>query len=203
MSNDSATLAVPMEDRVRFFAAFIRNPFRTASITPSSSHLARAMVADMSLETARVVVELGPGTGVFTHAIDRELRSTARLVCIEVNPDLASAVAARFPRAHVVNDSAENLVRTLRHLDVHQVDCVISGLPWVLFSGAEQRRLLDPLVSALRPGGSFATFSYSHAAWLPAGRRFRRMLESAFREVQVAAHVWRNLPPAFVYRCRK
>jgi len=193
-----------MEDRARFLAAFVKDPFQTASITPSSRHLAQAMIADMDLGNADVVVELGPGTGVFTRAILEALRPGARLICVEVNPELAGGLAVRFPRAQVVNDSAQNLGRHLGTLGLQGgVDCVISGLPWVLFSAAEQRRLLDPLVSALRPGGRFATFAYTHAAWLPAGRRFRWMLDTAFDEVAAGASVWRNFPPAFVYRCRR
>lgn len=192
-----------MDDHARFLAAFVKDPFQTASITPSSTHLAQAMIADMDLSRANLVVELGPGTGVFTRAILDALRPDARLICVEVNPELASTLAARFPRAAVINDSAQYLGRYLGALGVQGgVDCVISGLPWVLFSAVEQRRLLDPLVSGLKPGGRFATFAYTHAAWLPAGRRFRRMLDDAFDEVVVSAQVWRNLPPAFVYRCR-
>lgn len=193
-----------MDDHARFLAAFVKDPFQTASITPSSTHLAQAMIADMDLSRANLVVELGPGTGVFTRAILDALRPDARLICVEVNPELASTLAARFPRAAVINDSAQYLGRYLGALGVQGgVDCVISGLPWVLFSAVEQRRLLDPLVSGLKPGGRFATFAYTHAAWLPAGRRFRRMLDDAFDEVVVGAQVWRNLPPAFVYRCRR
>jgi len=188
-----------MVDRARFLAAFLRNPFATASLTPSSAYLAEAMVENMGLETARTVVELGPGTGVFTAAITRDLRPGGRLVCLEVNPALARTMEARFPQAVVVNDSAENLGRHI----AGGVDCVISGLPWVILGPQQQRLLLDPLVAALRPGGVFSTFAYSHAAWLPAGRRFRGLLEAAFTEVTVSQTVWRNLPPAFVYRCRK
>jgi phospholipid N-methyltransferase len=189
-------------DRAYFLAEFIRRPFLTASITPSSRHLARAMVSDLGLSAADTVVELGPGTGVFTRLIELELNPLARLICVEINPDLARRVAERFPRALVVNDSAESLARHLTDTGTG-VDCVISGLPWVILSAETQRRLLEPAVRALKPGGRFATFAYSHAAWLPAGRRFKALLESNFSRVEVSPHVWRNLPPAFVYRCRR
>lgn len=80
---------------------------------------------------------------------------------------------------------------------------ILSGLPWAGFSRDPQQRLLAAVVNALRPGGRFATFAYIHASWLPSGRRFRRLLESSFRSVASAGVVWRNLPPAFVYRCEK
>ena len=191
-----------VRDRAHFLAEFMRRPFHTASITPSSRYLASAMVEGLDLSDANTVVELGPGTGIFTRFIERELKPEARLICLEINPELARTVAERCPRALVVNDSAENLAQHLGHPDPG-VDCVISGLPWVILSAEDQRRLLEPAVKALRPGGGFATFAYSHAAWLPAGRRFRAMLESSFWRVDISPTVWRNLPPAFVYRCRK
>jgi phosphatidylethanolamine/phosphatidyl-N-methylethanolamine N-methyltransferase len=38
---------------------------------------------------------------------------------------------------------------------------------------------------------------------LGAARRFRQTLRGAFDEVLVSATVWRNVPPAFVYVCRR
>ena len=39
------------------------------AIAPSSRYLTRAMLEPLSLETAKVAVELGPGTGVMTRAL--------------------------------------------------------------------------------------------------------------------------------------
>ncbi len=64
-----------------------------------------------------------------------------------------------------------------------------------------------PLMAAtlghLKPGGSFATFAYVQGAVLPAGRRFRQLLGEHFTRVHASPIVWRNAPPAFVYRCVK
>jgi phosphatidylethanolamine/phosphatidyl-N-methylethanolamine N-methyltransferase len=38
---------------------------------------------------------------------------------------------------------------------------------------------------------------------LAAARRFRASLRATFDEVMISATVWRNLPPAFVYVCRR
>ena len=192
-----------MRDRVRFFSAFVRRPFDTGSITPSSAHLAEAMVEDMGLPDADTVVELGPGTGVFTRVIEKQLRPEARFLSFEINPDMAAELKRRFPRVHIVNDSVENIRQHLMSAGRHDVDSAISGLPWAAFSPDRQETLLDATVQALKPGGRFATFAYSHAAWLPPGRRFRELLESRFKHVETSKVVWRNTPPAFVYRCRK
>ncbi len=58
-------------------------------------------------------------------------------------------------------------------------------------------------MSVLKEQGQFATFAYLQELLLPAGLRFRRMLRHYFREVSTSRTVWKNLPPAFVYRCRR
>ncbi len=192
-----------MRDRAKFLAAFVRRPFDTGSITPSSARLARAMVEDMGIAEADTVVELGPGTGVFTRLIEEQLKTDALFLCFEINREMAASLSARFPRVRVVNDSVENLGHHLKAAGRDSVDATISGLPWAAFSPERQRKLLDATVKSLKRDGRFATFAYSHVSWLPQARRFRKLLDSRFREVETSEVVWRNMPPAFVYRCRK
>ena len=82
-------------------------------------------------------------------------------------------------------------------------DAILSGLPWANFSRELQERLLGAVVAGLRPGGRFATFAYVPAAHFPPGRRFRALLEASFPRVETTRLVYRNFPPAFVYRCVK
>jgi phospholipid N-methyltransferase len=78
---------------------------------------------------------------------------------------------------------------------------VISGLPWASFSATLQTDIFQAMFSVLRPGGSFATFAYLQGTKLPAGKRFAELLKKNFSSVVKSPVVWRNLPPAFVYRC--
>jgi len=192
-----------MRDRAKFLAAFVKRPFDTGSITPSSAQLAEAMVEGMELCDADTVVELGPGTGPFTRLIQEQLKPGACLLCFEINPEMAEALRRNFPKVQVVNDSIENLARHLKEAGRDGVDAVVSGLPWAAFSPDRQRRLLDATLKPMKPGARFATFAYSHAAWMPPARKFRELLESRFSQVETSKVVWRNVPPAFVYRCRK
>ena len=57
-------------------------------------------------------------------------------------------------------------------------------------------------VASLAPGGVFATFAYVQGTVLPAGKRLRALLEDRFAAVETSPVVWRNAPPAVVYRCR-
>jgi len=192
-----------MRDRAKFLAAFVRRPFDTGSITPSSPQLAQAMVEGMGLAEADTVVELGPGTGVFTELIEKKLNPGAQLFCFEINCGMAEELEKRFPRIRVVNDTVENLSQHLAAEGREGVDAMISGLPWAAFSPERQKRLLDAAIGPIKPDGRFATFAYSHAAWMPPARHFLELLDSRFSEVETSKVVWRNVPPAFVYRCRK
>jgi phospholipid N-methyltransferase len=200
-ARDAAAAAV--RDHLRLLGEFVRQPARTGAVAPSSRWLAEKLVSGIDLETADTVVELGPGTGPFTRLIAERARPEALILAVELNARLAAQLVDRFPRVRIINDSAEHLPRHLEALGRPQADCVLSGLPFAAFDEDLQTRLVSAVAASLRPGGRFATFSYLQAAWLPTGRRFRKMLESAFTKVASSSVEWRNLPPAFVYRCWK
>ena len=172
-------------------------------MVPSSLALAELIAEDMGLGAADTVIELGPGTGVFTRVIAEQVKADALVLAFEIDAALARELQARLPRVRVVNDSAEHLKDHLRALGREAADAILSGLPWANFSRELQQRLLGAVVAGLRPGGRFATFAYIPAAYFPAGRRFRSLLETSFSRVETTRVVYRNFPPAFVYRCAK
>lgn len=187
----------------KFLKVFLRAPSRTSAIVPSSRWLAERMIEGIRLDQAKVVVELGAGTGAFTRVIQKELHPAALFVAVEINPVFAHHLRRRFSRVHVVNDSAERLEKHLQSLGASDADFVLSGLPWAGFKGEEQQRILAAVLKILRPGGYLTTYAYNHVAWLPGGCRFRKLLRSSFAHVTTTRTEWRNLPPAFVYRCQK
>jgi len=199
----SGPAAARVRDHLRLLGAFVRQPMRTGAVAPSSRWLAERLIDGVGLEESDTVVELGPGTGPFTRLILERARPEAMILAVELNAHMARNLVRRYPRVRIINDSAERLPQHLETMGRPHADCILSGLPFAAFDEDLQERLVNAVVESLRPGGRFATFSYLQAAWLPPGRRFRRMLESRFAEVRNSAVEWRNLPPAFVYYCRK
>jgi phosphatidylethanolamine/phosphatidyl-N-methylethanolamine N-methyltransferase len=187
--------------RLRFFSAFLREPFRVGAFWPSSPELAQRMVEGCDLQRRDRVVELGPGTGAFTSLILERLRRRAQFFAVELSPTNVRELQRRFPLLDIYADSAEKLPKYLALHDGGQADCIISGLAWGNMLPATQNRIFDAVLSSLAPGGLFTTFAYVHARWLPTSVRFRQRLFRHFSRVEVTPIVWRNLPPAFVYRC--
>ncbi|WP_123972024.1 hypothetical protein [Streptomyces sp. Ag109_O5-1] len=75
-----------------------------------------------------VVVELGPGTGAFTHALQRRLAGRGRYIAVEVNPRFAQRLAALPPAVEVVDANATDLAVVLAQRGLSQTDVVVSGL---------------------------------------------------------------------------
>ncbi len=173
------------------------------AIAPSSRRLAREMVDWIDWSDVRTVVEYGPGTGVFTEEILRRLSGGSRFFAIEANRRFADTLQDRFPQIRIYHDDVSSVAPLCQREGVSVIDAVVCGLPWAAFRDAEQTELLDATVELLADGGYFATFAYLQGLLLPGGQRFRRKLRPRFREVEVSRTVWRNLPPAFVYRCRR
>lgn len=186
-----------------FLKAVLRNPAMVGAVAPSSTRLAQCLTAVVPSEGCPVVVELGPGTGSTTAALQRRLGGRGRHIAVEVDPTLAGHVARAHPSVEVVVGDAAQLRRLLAEHGVSEVDAVLSGLPWSLFSPDSQREILGSIAGVLRPGAAFSTFAYVHALPLGGARRFRALLDEVFDEVLTTRTVWRNLPPAVSYVCRR
>ncbi|MFJ5219824.1 class I SAM-dependent methyltransferase [Streptomyces sp. NPDC088354] len=180
---------------------FLRRPLTTGAVAASSRRLACAMTEDIGLGRAGLVVELGPGTGVFTDAILARLAPGARLVAVELNPALAARLAGsrRDARLTVVRGSAAELATAVGE----PVDAVVSGLPWTVMPRERRGHILDAVTEVLAPAGRFTTFAYLHAAWTPPARHFAAELARRFDRLERSTVVWPNLPPAFVHRATR
>ncbi|RSN16205.1 SAM-dependent methyltransferase [Nonomuraea sp. WAC 01424] len=172
-------------------------------MAPSGEPLADLITAPVTCDGDPLVVEVGPGTGAFTAAIQRRLGGRGHHLAVEVNERFAQRLATRYPQIDVAVADARDLREVLAERGHRRADVIVSGLPWAAFTAGRQHDLLDALTGALAPHGAFTTFAYAHARWAPPARRLRRFLGGRFEEVVVSRTVWANVPPAFVYFCRR
>ncbi len=161
------------------------------------------MVEWIDLPKAKTVLEFGPGTGVFTEHIVRRMPVDSTFAAIELNPHLAELFRRRHPGLTLVVDSVAHAETICRKLGLGKVDCIVCGLPWASFPESLQTRILDQMMMVMSPNGQFVTFAYLQGLLLPPGRRFAALLPKYFTHVSRSRTVWFNLPPAFVYQCRR
>jgi phosphatidylethanolamine/phosphatidyl-N-methylethanolamine N-methyltransferase len=185
-------------DRRMFVRQWLKKPVQIGAVVPSSPALARAISSSLPERGHPTVVELGAGTGAFTGEIQRRLAGRGRHLAVELDAHFAALLRSRFTGAEVIESDAVHLPHLLAERGVDQVDHVVSGLPWAVFSDDVQRRLLEAVATSMTPRGSFTTFTYLHATPMAAARRFRKLLEASFEEVIPGRTVWGNCPPALV-----
>src|SRR4249920_2764998 len=91
-----------------FFLAWLSDPLRVGAVSPSGPALADAITREITPACAPVI-ELGPGTGVFTHSLIRRGIPEERLALIEREHVFARMLERTFPRARVLQMDAARL----------------------------------------------------------------------------------------------
>ena len=192
-----------LREHVLLFSRFLRSPRTVGAVTASSRALAVAMVDGLDLDRPGHVVELGPGTGVFTAAIAERLGKDTRFLAIDIDPAFVQQVRKRWPAIECVCASAERLDELVAAREMFPVDHIVSGLPFVSLPPPMTRQILETVASVLRPGGTFTTFQYLHGYGLPQAGSFRRAMTSRMGVEPITRLVVRNVPPALVLTWRK
>lgn len=189
---------------LNFMKEVIRTNKSTGALAPSSRALADAVTDMANLKGQKVIVEYGPGNGVFTEVILQKKDPDAFFIAMEVNPEFVKLTQQRCPGCRVVEDSASNTLNYLREAGHEHCDVIISGLPWTRFEEPLQDEILEATFDALKPGGRFVTFAYSFSPHLPSGRRFfKSKLPVKFARISRSAPIWNNFPPAVVFLAEK
>lgn len=176
-----------------FVRTWLSNPKQVGSVAPSSWRLAVAMVDAIPWAKVRTVVELGAGTGAITEQILKQKPEASHFLAFERDRGFRQMLLERFPTVPVFSE-AGSLSAVLWGSGITSADAIVSGIPFALLTPTERASLLDEIDRALAPGGTFMAFQYSPQMY-PA-------LKKRFAQVTVKLVV-ANLPPAFVYCCRK
>lgn len=179
-------------ERLDFFLQWIGNPLQVASITPSSRSLSEIITGRIRPDHAPII-ELGPGTGVFTRALLERGIPEERLALIEYGSDFARLLDMKFPKARVLWMDAATLPSVA--LFEQKAGAVVSGLPLLSMPHKKIEAILSGAFFHMRSGASFYQFTYGYRCPVPAG-----VLERlALKAVRIGGTL-ANLPPAAVYQ---
>ncbi|MFI0468814.1 class I SAM-dependent methyltransferase [Saccharopolyspora sp. 5N102] len=186
-----------------FLSRAVRRPSTFGAVLPTSRHVAAAVATVVPSFGTPTVLELGPGTGALSSPIQRRLSEGARHLAVEIDPEMVRYLHRTKPWLEVIAGDVTHLRELLDGAGVDRVDAVISSIPWTLLPPDKQRELLEQAVSVLTPGGVFTTVTYLTTLWRPSTREFVSALEDTFDEVLPRTAIWRNVPPARIYACRR
>jgi phospholipid N-methyltransferase len=168
-----------------------------AAITPSSNFLVRRVCRWIDFTQPNVIVEYGPGTGVFSKHIWKRMTPMSRLIMIEGNADFVQklrALTRNEDRVDVYHDRAENVEAILSDAGEDEADYVISGIPFSFLDDDVKHGLIQRTRQALSTDGKFLVYqNYNH---------MEAPLRQHFGQVEKEYELL-NIPPMFAYRASK
>jgi phosphatidylethanolamine/phosphatidyl-N-methylethanolamine N-methyltransferase len=178
-----------------FLQGFLRHPELVASIIPSSRFLERRIIDTALISQARLVVELGPGTGGTTRAILNALPTDGKLLAIEITPEFIALLNSHpDPRLTIHHGSAEHIREALSLHGLSRPDVVVSGIPFSTMPQEVANRILAAVWSSLAPGGQFVAYQFRDRVALLGRKLFGRPKI----EMELL-----NVPPMRIYQWRK
>jgi phospholipid N-methyltransferase len=188
-------LRLQPDERLAFLQGFLKKPQEVGSVIPSSRFLERKIVQLTGAAQARVVVELGPGTGGTTRALLQAMPADARLLAIEINPHFARILREHAdPRLIVHEGSAEEIPALVEQHGLAAPDAVVSGIPFSTMEPALGRRIAKAVFDALPSAGRFVAYQVRG--------RVHDVARPFFGRARVAVEL-RNFPPMRVYSWTK
>lgn len=182
-----------------YVKCFLRDK-NVASITPTSPFGVKRVCRKIDFSKAKLVVEYGPGTGVFSEYLMHHLPATAHLVLIERNLNMFRCLKKRFTgeRVHIFNDSAENVGTLVNGQMNHKPDYVISGIPFSYLPDNVRQDIVRQTHQVLGDNGKFLAYQ----TFYQKDDHLLIHLEQLFRYVNSEFELL-NIPPMRIYEAVK
>lgn len=180
-------------NKIDFLQGFLRSPREVGSIIPSSRFMVQKVVNHVAKDNPKTIIELGAGTGVFTRELNKRFGTNNSFTVFEKDEKMRTQLIYEFPNLSIHAD-ALSLPETVNDQNIGQVDCIVCGLPFTLFPKSKTEEIFEKIHAVLKPQGSFIMYQYS--------THMKARLSSLFDEVSTEL-VLLNIPPTFVYICKK
>lgn len=185
---------------------FLHNFRQTGAVMGDSSATVNAFCDPIPFDSAKVIVEFGPGTGAITRELIRRKQPNTRLICFEKNPTLYESLVKTVSGENlfILNAdvfSSPAILSEKFDLQLGQIDCIVSSLPGAFM---DYEALLQDVVSPLLKNkannlhseeGLFVTYQYLLSKLT--GHNLASILDKYFQSI-TTKQVWSNLPPAIV-----
>ncbi len=159
-NNKNNKNSLGIKERVVFLKNAILNPKEVAYILPSGRALIKTIAKKAELDSAKHIVELGPGTGGTTIGILDEMPKDASLCAVEINKSFINYINKTItdPRLEVIHDGAQNLQSIITNQGWKSADVVISGIPFSTLPKSMAEEIINGIYGSLKPGGLFVAY---------------------------------------------
>ncbi len=186
-----------MNENIEFLQAFLKNPGKVGSITPSSPVLAQKMIAGLQPREDNVVLELGVGTGAITKFLEDIVPDDRSYLGIELDRDLVRLLKKHYPGMPMVRGNAMNAFDIHDRSGLGKVGSIICCLPFVSLPNEVGEKILLEVDKFMQLGCTFRTFQYAHGYYFPSAIKLREFMRNRYGRSKRSPLIVKNVPPAY------
>ena len=186
-----------MNENIQFLQAFLKNPGKVGSITPSSPELAQKMIAGIRPGDEKVVLELGVGTGAITKFLQDMVPDNRSYLGVELDKDLVRSLKRNYPELEIVRGNAAQAVAIHNRSGLGKVGYIICCLPFVSLPNEVGEQILLEVEAFMQQGCIFRTFQYAHGYYFTSAIKLREFMNKRFGKAKKSRLIVKNVPPAY------
>jgi phospholipid N-methyltransferase len=186
-----------MNENIQFLQAFLKNPAKVGSITPSSPELAQKMLAGIKPGKDDVVLELGVGTGAITKFLQEIVPDEDSYLGIELDGHLVKTLRRNFPDMRIIRGNALDAAAIHKRSGLGKVGYIICCLPFVSLPNEVGERILLEIDKFMQQGCTFRTFQYAHGYYFPSAIKLREFMRERYGKSRRSPLIVKNVPPAY------
>jgi phospholipid N-methyltransferase len=212
------SLLVRLKNGLLFLQQFIKFPLTVGSLIPSSHRLAKAMIRQIPKVDEgqkRYILEVGPGTGVFTDQLIKRINPEDELHLVEFDHDFCEQLKQKYRHLNNVKIYEGSITDFDPHKDLklpetEKYQFIISGLPFNSFKDSTVKEVLNKYKNICADGGKLSYFEYM---LLPSIKKIFMDTEGVFNLNKILKrkqkfydqhritvdNVWTNFTPAKVF----
>ena len=186
-----------MKENLQFLQAFLKNPLKVGSVTPSSDELVAEMLDGIIPNDDNIVLELGVGTGALTKHLKELIPSRDSYLGIELDADLVRSLSRKYPEMNIVCGNAAEAYRIHAESGLGKVRYLACCLPFVSLPKEVSEEILVEITKFMDEGCELRIFQYAFGYHLPPARKLRGYLRDRYGKSRRSPLVLKNFPPAY------
>ncbi len=177
--------------KIDFFKTFIKDR-DVASVVPTSLRCVKKVCTHINFSKDFLLVEYGPGNGVFTKYLLQKMTAGSRLILVEANEDFVKELnkSIKDSRVEIHNILAGDIETVLQPEDIGNVDYVLSGIPFSFLKKDRKRQVLTTTKTILKEGGKFVAYQTSG--------HLKKPVMEVFGNYDIEMEML-NIPPYLIY----
>lgn len=185
-----------LQKKREFFKEAVKDIRNSGTIAPSSKYLIDKMLNNIDFTKNNVIVEYGAGNGRITNELLKRLNNNSVLICFEINTKFYKHLLTfKDKRLVVINESSENIKKVCNEMNLNDVHHFVSSLPLTNMPDSVSEKIVIESYALLKENGYFLQYQYSLT--------YLKKFKDIFLNRVILNFELRNIPPAFIYKCKK